>query len=166
MPRGSDRGPAIPTRTVSTIEELRALAGQELGVGPWLAVTQERVDAFADVTGDHQYIHVDPERAAKTPFGGTIAHGFLTLSLLPLLSRDREGVRIDLGAKMGVNYGLNRVRFVSPVRVGKRIRLRTRLLAVDEVQPAVYQLTYHHTVEIEGEDRPAMVAESIGRAYL
>ncbi len=154
------------TRTVTTIDELKTLVGQELGVGPWLEMTQERVDAFADVTGDYQYIHVDPERAAKTPFGGTIAHGFLTLSLLPLLGREREGIRVDLRPKMGLNYGLNRVRFVAPVCVGNRIRLRTRLLAVDEVAPSVYQLTQQQTVEIEGEARPAMVAESIGRAYL
>jgi acyl dehydratase len=155
-----------PTRTVETIEELKSLVGQELGVGPWLEVTQERVNAFADVTGDHQFIHVDPERAAKTPFGGTIAHGFLTLSLLPMLGRDRDGVRVDLHPKMMINYGLNRVRFISPVRVGKRIRMRTKLLSVDEVSPNVYQTIYQQTVEIEGEERPAMVAESIGRAYL
>ena len=155
-----------PTRTVETIEELKTLVGQELGVGPWLEITQERVDAFADVTGDHQHIHVDPARAARTPFGGTIAHGFLTLSLLPLLGREREGTRIDLHSKMGVNYGLTRVRFVTPVRVGKRVRLRTTLLAVDEVAPQVYQLTQQQTVEIEGEAKPALVAETIGRAYL
>jgi acyl dehydratase len=155
-----------PTRTVETIEELKSLVGQELGVGPWLEVTQERVNAFADVTGDHQFIHVDPERAAKTPFGGTIAHGFLTLSLLPMLGRDRDGVRVDLHPKMMINYGLNKVRFISPVRVGKRIRMRTKLLSVDEVSPNVYQTIYQQTVEIEGEERPAMVAESIGRAYL
>jgi len=154
------------TRTVETIEALRGLVGQELGVGQWLPITQERVNAFADVTGDHQYIHVDPARAAATPFGTTIAHGFLTLSLLPLLGREREGIRIDLHPKMGVNYGLNRVRFVAPVRVGKRIRLRTTLVSLEEVEPKVYQLTYRHTVEIEGEERPAMVAESIGRQYL
>ena len=153
-------------RTVTTIPELRELVGQELGVGPWLAITQERVNAFADVTGDHQYIHVDPERAARTPFGGTIAHGFLTLSLMPLLARERDGVRLDLRPKMGVNYGLNRVRFVAPVRVGGRIRLRTKLLGVEDVGPGVYQLVYQQTVEIEGEARPALVAEAIGRLYL
>jgi acyl dehydratase len=163
--RGEGQGMA-GARTVETIEEVKGLVGQELGVGPWLEVTQERVDAFADVTGDHQYIHVDPARAAATPFGGTIAHGFLTLSLLPLLGRERDGVRIDLHARMGVNYGLNRVRFVAPVRVGKRIRVRTVLAALDEVEPKVYQMTYRHTVEIEGEARPAMVAEAIGRHYL
>ena len=157
---------AVPTRTVETIEELKELVGQELGVGRWLEMTQERVDAFADATGDHQWIHVDPERAAKTPFGGTIAHGFLTLSLLPLLRREWEGIRVDLHPKMGINYGLNRVRFISPVRVGRRIRLRTRLLGVEDVAPDILQVTYQQTIEIEGEERPAMVAESIGRQYL
>jgi acyl dehydratase len=154
------------TRTVQSIDDLRSLVGQELGVGPWLEVTQERINAFADATGDHQFIHVDPERAAQTPFGTTIAHGFLTLSLLPLLGRDREGVQIDLSPKMVVNYGLNRVRFVSPVKVGARIRMRTVLNALDEVSPGVYQLTQNQTVEIEGGDRPAMVAESLTRMYL
>jgi acyl dehydratase len=156
----------VATRVVGTVEELRRLVGQELGVGPWLEVTQERVDAFAEVTGDHQYIHVDPERAAATPFGGTIAHGYLTLSLLPLLGRDREGVAVDLHPKMAINYGLNKVRFIAPVRVGKRIRSRTALLAVEDVGPGVYQITYQHTVEIEGAERPALVAETLGRLYL
>jgi acyl dehydratase len=155
-----------PTRTIETIEELKELVGQELGVGGWVEITQERVNAFADVTGDHQWIHVDTERAAKTPFGGTIAHGFLTLSLLPMLRREWEGIKVDLHAKMGINYGLNRVRFISPVRVGKRIRLRSKLLDVADVAPNVYQMTYQQTVEIEGEERPAMVAETLGRQYL
>lgn len=154
------------TRTVQSIDDLKGLVGQELGVGPWLEVTQERVNTFADATGDHQFIHVDPERAAKTPFGTTVAHGFLTLSLISLLGREREGVQIDLSPTMVVNYGLNRVRFVSPVKVGARIRMRTVLNAVDEVSPDVYQLTQTQTVEIEGSDRPAMVAESLTRLYL
>lgn len=154
------------TRTVETIDELRALVGTELGVGPWVHITQDRVDSFADATGDHQFIHVDPERAATTPFGGTIAHGYLTLSLLPMLGRDRDGVRISLGEKMIVNYGSNRVRFISPVTVGSRVRLRTALQAVEEVSPTVYQLTYGQTVEIEGGARPALVAETLARAYL
>jgi acyl dehydratase len=153
-------------KIVQTIDELRELAGRELGVGQWLEITQERVNAFADATGDHQYIHVEPERAANSRFGGTIAHGFLTLSLLPLLGRDREGVSVDLRQKMSVNYGLNRVRFAAPVRVGKRIRLRTKLLTVEEVGPSVFQVIYQHTVEIEGETRPAMLAETISRVYL
>jgi len=156
----------IEPKIVATIDELKVLAGQELGVGQWLEITQERVDAFAEVSGDHQYIHVDPERAASTPFGGTIAHGFLTLSLLPTLRRDWLGITVDLHPKMSINYGLNRVRFISPVRVGKRIRLRSRLLKVDDIGPNVYQLTYEQSIEIEGEDRPAMVAETVGRAYL
>ena len=147
-------------------ELFRADVGNDEGTGEWFEVTQDQINQFADVTHDHQFIHVDPEAAKATPFGTTIAHGFLTLSLLPLLGRERAGVRIDLHPKMGVNYGLNRVRFVAPVRVGKRIRLRTTLLGVEEVEPKVYQLTYRHTVEIEGEERPAMVAESIGRQYL
>src|SRR5215217_453801 len=121
------------TRTVETIDELRELVGKELGAGPWVEITQDRVSAFAEATGDDQFIHVDPERAAKTAFGCTIAHGYLTLSMLPFLGRDREGIRVDLNQKMLVNYGLNRVRFVSPVIVGSRIRLRSVLKAVDEV---------------------------------
>ena len=154
------------TRTVESIGELRELVGKELGVGPWVEIAQDRVDAFADATGDHQFIHIDPERAAKTPFGGTIAHGYLTLSMLPFLGSDREGVKVDLQQKMMVNYGLNRVRFVSPVKVGSRIRLRTTLKAIDEVGPDVFQLTYDQSVEIEGGERPALVAETLTRAYL
>jgi len=154
------------TPTVETIDQLRPYVGQELGVGAWLEITQDRVNQFADVTGDHQFIHVDVERAAQTPIGGTIAHGFLTLSLLPFLGRDRDGVKVDLHPKMVLNYGLNRVRFVSPVKVGARIRMRSALQAVDEVSPGVYQLTYGQTVEIEGAERPAMVAESLVRVYL
>jgi acyl dehydratase len=153
-------------RTISTLDDLKAFIGQELGVGDWVEITQDRVNAFADVTGDHQYIHVDPERAKQTPFGTTIAHGFLTLSLLPSLRQNWQGAKVDLKPKMAINYGLNRVRFISPVKVGKRIRLRSRLLNVEEVSPNVYQLTYQQTIEIEGEERPAMVAESLGRQYL
>jgi len=154
------------SRTVETIEELKTLVGQEIGVGPWFEVTQDRINAFADVTGDHQFIHVDPERAAKTPFGTTVAHGFLTLSLLPMLGKDREGVKVDLKQKMVVNYGLNRLRFVSPVKVGSRIRLRSTLQAVDEVSPGIYQFTNVQTIEIEGGERPALVAEMLSRYYL
>jgi acyl dehydratase len=158
---------------VQTIEELKALLGREVGVGQWVQITQEQVNAFADLTGDHQYIHVDPERARKTMFGGTIAHGYLTLSLLPLLGRDREGVRIDLSGRMAINYGLNRVRFPGPVPVGKRIRLRTKLLNVEEINPGAgpdgkaqaVQLTQEQTVEVEGAERPGMVAETLTRIY-
>src|SRR5438876_2279634 len=152
----------VASRTIESVEELKKLIGQEIGNGDWLEVTQERVNDFADVTGDHQWIHVDTERAAKSELGGTIAHGFLTLSLMPELRQNWQGIKVDLHPKMGINYGLNRVRFISPVRVGKRIRLRSKLLSVDDVAPNIYQMIYQQTVEIEGEERPAMVAETIG----
>ncbi len=154
------------SRRVTSVGELSALVGHEIGVGPWLEVTQARVNAFADVTGDHQFIHVDPERAATTPFGGPVAHGYLTLSLLPFLGQQQEGVKLDVPTRMRVNYGLNRVRFPAPVRVGKRIRLRSTLLAVEPVADDVYQLVYRQTVEIEDEPKPAMVAETVSRLYL
>ena len=152
-------------RVVTTVAELREHIGQEVGVSDWLEITQERVNAFADATDDHQYIHVDPERASKTFFGGTVAHGYLTLSLLPLLSQSRQGVKVQLGGKMGVNYGLNKVRFPAPVRVGKRIRLRSTLLAVEEIGDRAVQTIYNQIIEVEGEDRPACVAETISRVY-
>ena len=138
------------------------MIGQEMGVSGWVEMTQERVNTFADVTGDHQWIHVDVERAKASPLGGPIAHGYLTLSMLPVLRRqDWRACSVDLGAKMAINYGLNRVRFISPVHVGKRIRLRTKLLSVDEVQPDVYQMISRNRRD-RGQERPAMVAESIG----
>jgi|SRR5262245_5629344 len=152
------------SRVVRGVAELKELVGKELGVSPWLTIDQARVDAFADLTGDHQYIHVDPERARQTPYGGTIAHGYLTLSLLTMLSHEREGVKIELGGRMALNYGLNRVRFPGPVPVGKRIRLRTKLLAVDE-GPNYVQTISEQTVEVEGVERPGLVAESIARVY-
>jgi acyl dehydratase len=152
-------------RVITTVDELKELIGQELGVSDWLEITQERVNQFADATGDHQYIHVDPERAAKTFFGGTIAHGYLTLSLIPALSGTRQGVKINLGGKMGVNYGLNKVRFTSPVPVGKRIRSRTTLLAVEEIGDRAVQMTNQVIIEVEGGDKPACIAETLGRTY-
>ena len=152
-------------RTVTTVAQLRELIGQEIGLGQWFLVDQERVNQFADVTGDHQYIHIDPERASKTLFGGPIAHGYLTLSLLPMLNKDREGIKIDLGAKMAVNYGLNKVRFPGPVHVGKRVRSRSKLLNVEEINPKCIQMTYETTIEVEGAERPGCVAETLGRLY-
>jgi acyl dehydratase len=154
------------TRLVETVEEVKTLVGTELGVSPWMEVTQERVNQFADATGDHQWIHVDAARAASGPYGGTIAHGFLTLSLTQLMARDIEGIKIDLHQRMGLNYGLNRLRFVSPVPVGKRIRLRSKIVKVEEPTPDSVQITYSHTVEIEGAEKPALVSEWIGRYYL
>ena len=151
---------------VRTLDDLKALIGQEVNVGPWYEVTQERVNAFADATGDHQFIHVDPQRAAQTPFGGTIAHGFFTLSLVVFLAQNGEGIKMELPVRMGVNYGLNRVRFPAPVRVGKRVRLHAKLQSVEEVSPGIVQLIYENTVEIEGEAKPGCVAESIVRLYI
>src|SRR5690606_8132412 len=152
-------------RVVRTVDELKELVGQEIGVSDWLEITQQRVNQFADATGDHQYIHVDPERAQETFFGGTIAHGFLTLSLLPYLGSTRKGIKIDLGGKMGVNYGLNRVRFPAPVPVGSRIRSRHKLLEVEAIGDHAVQTTYQVTVEVEGQDKPACVAETLARTY-
>ena len=161
------------SRDVKTFDELKSLVGEEIGVGAWVEITQDRVNRFADVTGDHQFIHVDPARASETMYRGTVAHGFLTLSLLPLLGRERTGVHIDLGGRMSVNYGLNRVRFPAPVPVGKRVRLRSRLLNAEEINPGkgpdggpeAVQLTYQQTVEVEGAEKPPMVAETLGRIY-
>ena len=149
--------------TVTSVEELKQLVGQEIGVSEWWPITQERVNQFADVTEDHQFIHVDPVAAAATPFGGTIAHGFLTLSLT-VAQRFQQGVRWALPARFLVNYGLNRVRFPAPVRVGQRTRLRTAIASVEEVGGAI-QVTFNDTVEIEGEGKPACVAESLLRIY-
>ncbi len=142
-------------------EDVKALIGTELGVGDWLEVTQDRIDQFAEATGDHQWIHVDPERAAQGPFGTTIAHGYLTLSLIPSLGGG--GLPVT-GAKMGINYGLDRVRFIAPVKVGSRVRARRKLVDVTEGE-GFLQLKVEVTVEIDGQDRPAAVAETLSRAY-
>ncbi len=150
-------------RTIEGIEELKALVGQEVAVSEWFRVTQERVNQFADVTEDHQWIHSDPERAkAETPFGGTIAHGFLTLSLLSHLTSSSIQVKGDF--KMAINYGLNKVRFVSPVPVGSAIQSRLVLQAVEEVQGG-YQLAWNITVTAENAARPSLVAEWLVRYY-
>lgn len=142
-------------------EDLLAAAGEEIGVSSWLEITQERVDQFAEATGDQQWIHVDPERAADGPFGGTIAHGYLTLSLMvPFML---EVYRVE-NRKHAVNYGLNKVRFTSPVPVGSRLRGRLALAEVSEV-PGGLQILWAVTIEREGEERPACVAESITRLY-
>ncbi len=148
-------------RTINGVDELRALVGQELGVSDWHEVTQEAVDAFADVTGDHQWIHVDPERAKDTPFGGTIAHGYFTLSLLPKFSYELFEFS---GFAFGLNYGLNRVRFPAPLPVGSKVRMRATLKAVDEI-PGGAQITTEATFEREGGDKPVCVAESLARVY-
>ena len=143
----------------SGLDEFVAAQGSRLGPTDWLEVTQERVNLFADATDDHQWIHVDPERAANGPFGGTIAHGLLTLSLLPHFTHQLYTVD---NIAMAVNYGYNKVRFITPVRVGSKIRARAEIAKVDQLDGAV-QATVPVTVEIEGSDKPAAVAESIVR---
>lgn len=146
-------------------QEMAQRIGTET-VSDWVEVTQEMIDQFADATGDHQFIHVDPERAKLTPFGGTIAHGFLTLSLMPQLAAKVPDAPRVAGIKMGVNYGGNKVRFLQPVRSGKRVRGRFTLRAFDEKRPGQWQQTIEFTVEIEGEDKPAMVAEWISQLFV
>lgn len=144
------------------VSRLEAMVGSELGVSDWMEITQDRVNAFADATEDHQFIHVDEEMAQQTPFGGTIAHGFLTLSLSVALGAE---VSLDLGEyKMAINYGLDRVRFPAPVPVGARIRQRVSLSSVDEV-PGGIQISQTMTTEVEGQEKPAMVAERLSRFY-
>jgi acyl dehydratase len=144
-------------RTFSTLDEVADAAGEELGSGDWLEITQDRVNTFADATDDHQWIHVDVERANDGPFGGPIAHGYLTLSLIPHLGSSVFTFETP-GAKL--NYGLNKVRFPNPVKVGQRIRDVVTLLAVDDL-PAGKQLTMKHVIEIDGEAKPACVAEML-----
>jgi acyl dehydratase len=146
------------------LTDIRANVGQEIGVSDWIEVTQDRISAFADATEDHQFIHVDPEAAAGTPFGGTIAHGFLSLSLLSRMAADTMQVPDDV--KMAVNYGLDRVRFLAPVRSGKRVRGRFVLDSVDEKAPGQILLRHTVTVEIEGEDKPALTAQWLGLIFV
>lgn len=151
--------------TYATLAELAAHVGQPLGTSDWVTVDQARIDAFAAATGDHQWIHVDPERAKAGPFGTTIAHGFLTLSLLPLLFDSGFAIA---DVKMGVNYGLNRVRFVTPVPAGGRLRAHFRLLAFEPLSVASgfgAQMTVEATIELEGAPKPACVAETVSRRY-
>jgi acyl dehydratase len=146
-------------RTINGIDELKAAVGEELGTSDWMEITQEQVNTFADATGDHQWIHVDPERAKDGPFGGTIAHGYLTMSLGPVLLPQ---VVMVTGFSMALNYGLNKLRFPSPVPVGSKVRLSAKLLAVDDVKGGV-QTTYVLTYEVDGSEKPACVAEALYR---
>jgi acyl dehydratase len=150
---------------VVTFDELKAMTGSVIGVSEWLTVDQGMIDKFADATGDHQFIHVNPEMAAKTPFGGTIAHGFLSLSLMPVLTQQADMPRMA-GIKMGVNYGGNKTRFLAPVRSGKRLRGHFKLLEIEEKRPGQYQQTIEYTLEIEGEDKPALIAEWISQFFI
>jgi acyl dehydratase len=148
-------------RTITGIEELKKAEGETLGTSGWHEVTQKDIDAFADVTGDHQWIHVDPERAKDTPFGGTIAHGYYTLSLAPSLSEEIFAVE---GVAFGVNYGLNKVRFPAPLPVGGKVRMTAKVAGVEDIQGGA-QLTLELTFEHEGSEKPVCVAESLARVY-
>jgi acyl dehydratase len=148
-------------RTITGLDELKQAEGEELGVSEWHEVTQKAIDAFADITGDHQWIHLDVERARTTPFGGTIAHGFYTLSLAPALNEEIFELK---GFAFAVNYGLNRVRFPSPLPVGSRVRLRTKLKALEPI-PGGAQMTTELTFERDGGEKPVCVAESLARVY-
>ena len=150
------------TQTATGLDELRALAGADLGTSEWFEVTQDRVNLFADATDDHQWIHTDPERAAEGPFGGPIAHGYLTLSLLIPLFNELLEVR---GVRMSVNYGLEKVRFPSPVRVGGKIRLLGTVDSVEDVAGNGVQMALTFTIEIDGGTKPACVAKALYRHY-
>jgi acyl dehydratase len=149
------------TKVFASLDEFAAQVGQEVGVSEWITVTQERINQFAEATGDHQWIHVDPVRAAAGPFGTTIAHGFLTLSLVPEMGM--SATRVD-GVRMGINYGLNRVRFTAPVPVGSRVRGHFKLIECTPIEGGV-QANVEVTVEREGSDKPVCIAETLSRRF-
>jgi acyl dehydratase len=150
-------------REFSHPNEMQKHVGEEIGVSDWVEITQERINLFADATGDHQWIHVDVERAKKDmPGGKTIAHGFLTLSLIPMLSQQISHIN---NVRNGINYGCNKVRFTSPVQAGSKVRARAKLIAADPMDKGGVRLTNQVTIEIEGQDRPACVAETMAIVY-
>ena len=152
------------TRAALPLAEYQGMVGTEVGVSDWVLVDQARIGAFAECTGDHQFIHVDPVRAAATPFGTTIAHGYLTLSLIPMMTyASVPGIE---GAKMGVNYGMNKLRFMAPVKSGKRVRGRFVLNGFEQRPDTSWQSTVAVTVEIEGETKPALIGETVSLIYL
>ena len=149
-------------RVIQSPQELASLVGQQVATSDWMDISQQRINQFADATGDHQWIHIDTERAAKeSPFGTTIAHGFLTLSLIPMMMEN--AIRLSY-VRMGINYGLNKVRFPSPVPVGSKVRGHLKLLAVDNIPDGV-QMCWEVSIEREGSDKPVCVAESLARCY-
>lgn len=153
----------MPMTQIARLQDLAQRVGEEIAVSDWLTISQERVNLFAEATGDHQWIHVDPERATReSPFGGPVAHGYLTLSLLAKFSQ--ESIKVA-DARMAVNYGSNKIRFTSPVPVGRAVRARFKLAAYDEI-PGGAQLTWNTVIEIEGADKPACVVENLSRLYL
>lgn len=150
--------------TAVPVSELKSYIGKDLGHSEWLQIDQERVNQFAECTGDHQFIHIDEEKAKQTPFGGTIAHGFLSLSLLPVLS---AGIALrPEGLKMAVNYGLDSLRFIQPVRVGSRVRLHSEVLDVTEKKPGQWLVKARSTLEIEGVEKPAFIAEGLSLYFV
>ena len=152
------------SNVVSTAQ-LGDYIGKEVGLTDWFEIDQDRINNFAEATGDFQYIHVDEERASETPFGATIAHGFLTLSLLSKLSSMSGGIKLE-NSVMGINYGLNKVRFLNPVKVNSKIRARFELISAEEKKPNHYLLMHNVTVEIAGEEKPALIAEWLGMTVL
>lgn len=149
-------------RTIATLQELKGMVGQEVAVSDWVEISQERINMFAEATGDHQWIHIDTERSKnESPYGTTVAHGFLTLSLLPMLTQNAMEVS---DVKMGLNYGLNKVRFPAPVPVGSRLRARMTLLSTEDI-PGGAQMVWQVTIERDGGDKPVCVAESISRRF-
>ncbi len=148
---------------VASLDEIRSRVGTSLDPSPWIEIGQPSINAFAEITGDHQFIHVDPEAAKATPFGGTVAHGFLTLSLLSQMAG--SVMLVPDTTRMGVNYGFDRVRFIAPVRAGKRVRGHFTLASMEEKRPGQWQVLHKVTVEIEGEDRPALTADWIGLIF-
>ena len=146
---------------VVSINQLADYVGKEVGLTDWIEIDQDRINQFADATGDHQYIHIDPERAAQTPFGTTIAHGFLTLSLMSMLSSQNGCIKLE-NSVMGINYGLDKVRFINPVKVNQKIRARFELASAEEKKPNHYLMKHNVTIEIEGEEKPALIAEWLG----
>ena len=148
-----------------SVDQLGEYVGKEVGVTDWLEVDQDRINKFADATGDHQYIHIDAERAAETPFGTTIAHGFLTLSLLSMLGSKNGGMKLE-NSVMGINYGLDKVRFINPVKVDAKIRARFQLISAEEKKPKHYLMKHNVTIEIDGEEKPALIAEWLGMTVI
>jgi acyl dehydratase len=147
----------------ASLDEIRSRIGTDIGASAWIELGQQDINLFADLTGDNQFIHVDPEAAAQTPFGGTVAHGFLTLSLLTQMAA--QVMLVPEGLKMAVNYGFERIRFISPVRAGKRVRGHFRLVSVEEKRPGQWQFVHNVTVEIEGVEKPALTADWIGLIF-
>jgi acyl dehydratase len=154
------------TKRITTVDQLKEHIGQELRVSDWRVLTQREVDVFGELSGEDAWMHSDPERARDSVFGGTIAQGNLTLSIAPAMLAEADGVEVALDVRYGLNYGFDKVRFMSPIVVGQRMRARLALVDVKDISPGVIQITWRRIVEVEGSEKPAMVADSISRQYL